>query len=55
MGKILKRAVLILVVAFVAFYVISRPADSAHAVQIFFGGIKDAFWSVYDFFATFGQ
>ncbi|MDR0848933.1 MAG: hypothetical protein LBN10_07830 [Propionibacteriaceae bacterium] len=55
MGKWLKRVVVLLVVAFIVFFVISRPADSAHAVQAFFGGIKDAFWAVYDFFATFGR
>ena len=46
MSKWIKRLLAILVVAFVVFFVFTRPEQSAQAVRTFFG----AFESIYRFF-----
>jgi len=54
MGKWIKRIVVGLLVVFVLFFVVGYPAESASAFNTFFGAVKDAFWRVYDFFASLG-
>lgn len=46
MGKWIKQVVAIAVLAFVVFFIFTRPEQSAQAVHTFFG----AFESVYRFF-----
>lgn len=48
MGGWLKKAVVVLVVAFAVFYLFTRPEDAANAVRTFFG----AFAAVGKFFMS---
>ena len=54
MGKWIKRIVAVLLVGFVAFFVIAYPTESATALKTFGTAIKDACWRVYGFFASLG-
>lgn len=47
--KIIKRIVLVLVIAFAAFYLITRPQDAADAVQGAVGAVWGAGVAVVDF------
>ncbi len=55
MGKWVKKIVIVIVVAFILFFVISRPAQSAHVIEIFWQAIVNGFWAIYHFFASFGK
>lgn len=48
--KIVKRIVLILVIAFAAFYLITRPHDAANAVQGAFTAVWNAGAAITTFF-----
>ena len=48
--KIVKRIVVVLVIAFAAFYLITRPQDAANAVQGAIGAVWGAGAAVVDFF-----
>lgn len=50
--KIVKRIVIGLVIAFAAFYLITRPQDAAAAVQGVIGAIWGAGAAVTEFFMT---
>jgi hypothetical protein len=50
--KIVKRIVLVLVIAFAAFYLITRPQDAANAVQGAVGAVAGAVMAVVDFFVA---
>lgn len=55
MGKWIKRIVVGLMLAFILFFVVTYPAQSAAALNTFFTAIGDAFWRVYSFFANLGR
>jgi succinate dehydrogenase hydrophobic anchor subunit len=55
MGKIVKRLIILLLVAFVLYFILKFPDQSAGAIRTFFGALKDAFWQVYNFFANLGR
>lgn len=48
--KLVKRIVVVLVIAFAAFYLITRPQDAATAVQGAVGAVWNAGAAVVDFF-----
>lgn len=48
--KLVKRIVVVLVIAFAAFYLITRPQDAANAVQGAIGAVWGAGTAVVDFF-----
>jgi hypothetical protein len=48
--KLVKRIVVVLVIAFAAFYLITRPHDAANAVQGAIGAVWGAGVAVVDFF-----
>lgn len=48
--KLVKRIVMVLVIAFAAFYLITRPQDAATAVQGAVGAVWNAGAAVVDFF-----
>ena len=48
--KLVKRIILVLVIAFAAFYLITRPQDAANAVQGAIGAVWGAGAAVVDFF-----
>ena len=48
--KLVKRIVVVLVIAFAAFYLITRPQDAANAVQGAIGAVWGAGVAVVDFF-----
>ncbi|WP_417562783.1 hypothetical protein [Microbacterium sp.] len=50
--KIVKRLVIILVVAFAVFYLLLRPQDAANAVQTVIGAIWGAGEAVVNFFTA---
>ncbi|GAA2105760.1 hypothetical protein GCM10009841_24810 [Microlunatus panaciterrae] len=50
--KWVKKILLILVVTFAAFYLITRPADAASAVRGVFDAIGSAFSSIMTFFTS---
>ncbi|WP_194395608.1 hypothetical protein [Microbacterium atlanticum] len=53
--KLVKRIVLVLVIAFAAFYLITRPQDAANAVQGAIGAVWGAGVAVTDFFVALAQ
>lgn len=53
--KLVKRIVLVLVIAFAAFYLITRPQDAANAVQGAIGAVWGAGVAVVDFFVALAQ
>ncbi|WP_426325268.1 hypothetical protein [Microbacterium sp. E-13] len=53
--KLVKRIVLVLVIAFAAFYLITRPQDAANAVQGAVGAVVGAGVAVVDFFVALAQ
>ena len=53
--KLVKRIVLVLVIAFAAFYLITRPHDAANAVQGAVGAVWGAGVAVTDFFVALAQ
>ena len=54
MFKWIKRALIVILVGFVAFFVIGYPAQSADALKTFFSAVQGAFWRVLNFFASLG-
>ncbi|WP_168203816.1 hypothetical protein [Humibacter ginsenosidimutans] len=50
--KIIRRVIIIVVVAFAVFYVIARPQDAANAVQVVVGAVIDAGTAVVNFFTA---
>jgi len=50
--KLVKRIVIGLVIAFAVFYLVTRPQESADAVQGLFGAVFDAGAAVVDFFSA---
>ncbi|MEI3847493.1 MULTISPECIES: hypothetical protein [unclassified Microbacterium] len=53
--KLVKRIVLLLVIAFAVFYLITRPQDAANAVQGAIGAVWGAGAAVVDFFVALAQ
>nr|MCW2727048.1 hypothetical protein [Aeromicrobium sp.] len=49
-GRVLKNILVLLVVGFVIFYLLSTPANAADVVSDAFGGIMDAFEQIGVFF-----
>jgi len=54
MGKWIKKVATLLVVGFVLFFIILYPSESAGTLKTFGAALQDAFWRVYDFFASLG-
>ncbi|NNC12449.1 hypothetical protein HII28_11240 [Planctomonas sp. JC2975] len=50
--KIVKRVVIIVIIAFAVFYVVARPQDAANAVQVAIGAVFDAGQAVVKFFTA---
>ncbi|MDW4572332.1 hypothetical protein R8Z57_06005 [Microbacterium sp. M3] len=50
--KLVKRIIVVLVIAFAAFYLITRPQDAANAVQGAIGAVWGAGVAVVDFFVA---
>jgi hypothetical protein len=50
--KLVKRIVIGLVVAFLLFFLITRPQDAANAVQGVFDAVSGAIVAVFDFFSA---
>jgi hypothetical protein len=48
----IKRIILVLIVAFFIFYLIAQPESAASAVKIIFSGIGHAFRAVVKFFRS---
>jgi len=53
--KLIKRIVVVLVIAFAAFYLITRPHDAANAVQGAVGAVWGAGVAVVDFLTALAQ
>ena len=53
--KLIKRIVVVLVIAFAAFYLITRPLDAANAVQGAVGAVWGAGVAVVDFLTALAQ
>ena len=52
--KWIKRTLIVILVGFVAFFVIGYPAQSADALKTFFAAVQGAFWRVLNFFTSLG-
>jgi hypothetical protein len=50
-----KRIIVILIVGFFLFYLITQPVSAAHAVQAVFGAIAIAFHAVVRFFSALAR
>lgn len=50
--KIVRRVVMVLVIAFALFYIIARPQDAANAVQVAVGAVFAAGTAVMNFFTA---
>ena len=50
--KLIKRILIVLVIAFAVFYLVTRPQDAANAVQGAFGAVWGAGVAVTDFFVA---
>ncbi|WP_243061865.1 hypothetical protein [Humibacter sp. RRB41] len=50
--KIVRRVVMVLIIAFALFYIIARPQDAANAVQVAVGAVFAAGTAVMNFFTA---
>lgn len=50
--KLVKKVLLVLVVTFAVFYLVTRPEDAASAVRGLFDAVASAFASVITFFTS---